>query len=219
MEILWEVFPELSGNPRDSTIVPLATHSFTHTRPSTTHYSTPSITPTTISHIHPQTISCTKITSNNTSESTNTTLSTIPPTISTTTTSFIEPVNSPKQQKRRPPTLDIFPSRDFRLKRYKEYSSPFTQLQTILTTATTSNFEPRTTISTTATKPHPKCKTLPPTSPQPTATHSTSATGKHLPSKKRHHSHFHHYHHPHRLHYYSTNQDICSHEHQHQPPS
>ena len=142
LETVCEVFPELSDNPRDPAIVPLAYHFTTHTSPSTTHYSTLSITRTTISNVHPQTISCTNITtSNNTSKSANTTLSTTPTSIPTTTTFSIESVTSPKQQsknfshiattKRRPPTLDIFPSRDFRLKCHKEHSSPFTQLQTI----------------------------------------------------------------------------------------
>ena len=87
-----KVFPELSDNHRDPAIVPLVNHSTTHTSPSTHYYTTPSITPTTISHIHPQTISCPNITTfSNTSESANTTLSTTPTTISTTTTPFIEP--------------------------------------------------------------------------------------------------------------------------------
>ena len=47
-ETAWKVFPELLDNTRDPAIVPLANHSITHTSPSTTHYSTPSIIPTTI---------------------------------------------------------------------------------------------------------------------------------------------------------------------------
>ena len=196
LETVRDVFPELSDNPRDPAIVLHAYHSTTHTSPSTTHHSTSSIT-----HVHPKTISCTITTSNNTPESFITMLSTTLATISTTTTFSVEPVTSLKLHsikesarittpKRCPPTLDIFPSRDFRLKRHKKYSSPFTQFQTFLTTATTSNFEPPSTVSTTtttttATKPLPKFETSPLISPQPTTTtHSTSATGIYLPSEK-----------------------------------
>ena len=129
-------------------------------------------------------------------------LSIIPTTISTTNTSFVEPISSPKQlpsksknsikgsshiitTKGCPPTLDIFTSRHFRLRHHKKYSSPFTQLQTILTTAPISKFKSPTTIyTTTATKPPLKSKISPPTSPQSTPTHSTSVTDKHLSSEK-----------------------------------
>ena len=112
-------------------------------------------------------------------------LSTIPTTILITSTSFVEPISSPKQlpsnsknlikessrittTKGSPPTLDIFTSRDFWLRHHKKYSSPFTQLQTVLTTAPISKFKSPTTISTTiATKPRLKSKISPPTSPQP----------------------------------------------------
>ena len=164
----------------------MAYNSATHTNPSFTNHSTPPIT-----HVHCQTINCTITTSKNTTESVITTLSTTPTTISTTFRVSIEPVTSHNQHSikesagittpmRRPPKLNIFPSRDFRLKCHKQYSSPFLQLQTTLTTAATSNFEQ----TTTTTKPPPKFKTSPSTSPQPTTTHSTSASGKHLPSEK-----------------------------------
>ena len=134
LETVWEVFTELSDNPRDPAIVPLVYHSTTHTSPSTTHHSTPSIT-----HVHRHTISCTRTTSDNIPESAATTLSTTPTTISTTTTFSMELVTSYRQHsikesahmtttKRPPPTWDIFSSRDFRLKCHKGYSSPFTQL-------------------------------------------------------------------------------------------
>ena len=76
LETVWEVFPELSDNPRDSAIVPLTYHSTTHTSPFTTHHSTPSIT-----QVHCHTIICTITTSSNIPESSITTLSTTPTTI------------------------------------------------------------------------------------------------------------------------------------------
>ena len=136
-------------------------------------------------------MSCTNTTtSNNTLELANITLLTTLTSMSTTTTFSIEPVISTKQHsikesaciatpKKRPPTLYIFHSRDFQLKCHKEYSSPFTQSQTILTTARTTHH-----------RLHHHCYKLlpsvtsPPTSPQPTTTHSISTTGKHLPSEK-----------------------------------
>ena len=60
LETVWEVFPELSDNPRDPAIVPLTYHSTTHTSLSPSHHSTPSIT-----YVHRHTISYTITTSNN----------------------------------------------------------------------------------------------------------------------------------------------------------
>ena len=129
-------------------------------------------------------------------------LSIIPTTISTTNISFLELNSSPKQlpsnsknsikgsshittTKRCPPTLDIFTSRDFRLRHHNKFSSPFTQLQTILTTAPISKCKsPTTTYTTTATKPLLQPKISPPTSPPSTPTHSTSVTNKHFSSEK-----------------------------------
>ena len=168
----------LLGNSREHATIPVTNPSTTHTSTSsTTVYSTLFVIHTTISHVHPQTISCTNITTyNNTPKLAKTTLSTFPTTISTTNNSFVEPVTFPKQipsneknsikesacvtlPKKRPPTLDIFPSRDIWLKRHKKYSSPFTQLQTNLAASPASNIKSSTSISaSTATNAPPKSK-------------------------------------------------------------
>ena len=136
---VWEVFPELLDNPRESGTIPPIDPSTPHTSISSTiHYNIPSITPTTIFHIHHLPISGTNITTSiNTPELVKTSLQTIPTTISTTTTNYLGSVTLPKQlpsekktsieelayitmPKALSPTLDLYPSRDFRLKRHKK---------------------------------------------------------------------------------------------------
>ena len=94
-ETTWEVFPELSDNPREPKTISLTSPTTTHTSTSlNTHYSTSHITLTAISHNHFQTISYTNIT---TSNKTPKLAQTIQTTSSTTTTSFFEPVTFSKQ--------------------------------------------------------------------------------------------------------------------------
>ena len=73
--------------------------------------------------------------------------------------------------KRRPPILDIFPSRDIQLKRHKIYSLPFRQPQTSLTTTPTTNSKSPPPLHQTL---PPKLKISPPINPKLTAKHSKS---------------------------------------------
>ena len=84
---------KLLDNHWEPATIPLIDPSTPHTTIfSTTHYSTPSITLTTISHIHSLTISSTNITTSiNTPKLVKTFLPTIP------TTTFLGPVTLPKQ--------------------------------------------------------------------------------------------------------------------------
>ena len=191
-ETAWEVFPELSDNPREPTTISITSHTTTHTSTSfNTHYSTSHITLTVISHNHLQTISYTNITtSNNTPKLAQTTHTTS----STTTTSFFEPVTFSKQvpsknkilmkkfftyhqTKGTPTNIRHFPFQRYSTQRHKKYSLPFRQPQTSLTATYTSNSKSSTSISTTtATKLPPKSRILPPTNPKLTHKHSTFIT-------------------------------------------
>ena len=141
-ETLSEVFSKLSDNLREPALIPPTNSSSTHTGTSSTiHCSSFLNTLTTISHTSPQTISYTNIT---TSNSTPKLAQTTRTTISITTTSIFGSATFHKQppSKRKnsikkssritilkvcPPILDIFPSRDIRLKRKKKYSLPLKQ--------------------------------------------------------------------------------------------
>ena len=142
----------------------------TTTRTSTSsnkHYSISLATLTVIFQTHPQTTGYTNITASNSTPPPQLAQATHTTTSTTTTSSFFEPVTFPKTittrekssirksscittPKGRPSTLYIFPSRDNRLKRHKNYSLPFKQLQTGQTTTPSSSSKSSTSISTTA---------------------------------------------------------------------
>ena len=195
---IWEVFPELSDKPREPATIPLIASSIPHKSiASTSHYSR-------LSHPH---YHLPRSSHNHQQHQYNhlyqhpklveTSLWTIPTIIPTTTTPSLRPVTLPKQwvsekktsikeltcitiPKGHPPTLDILPFRDFRLKHHKKNNSSFTQHLTILTTSFTSNSKFFTSISTTTTtNPPPKSKITPPTNTKPTLQQSTLVTDRH----------------------------------------
>ena len=167
-ETVWEAFPEFLDNFREATRTPLASPCNTHTSTSSTiHYSTSLLI---LPHLLDSSLNChlhqynllqqhPKISSNHPSNHPHNHLdhqhlhiynSHLPQ----TTTIRKKPSSIKKSApivipKGHLPTLDILPSRDIQLKRYKKYFLPLKQPQTSLTAAPISNSKSSTSISTT----------------------------------------------------------------------
>ena len=142
-ETLCEIFSKLSDNLREPALIPPTNSSSTHTGTSfTIHCSSFLNTLTPISDTNPQTISYNNITTSNSTpklaQITHTTISITATSIFGSATFHKQPPSKRKNSIKKssritipkvcPPILDIFPSRNIRLRDKKRYSLPLKQL-------------------------------------------------------------------------------------------